>query len=174
MPRLLLHNGLMPKKQSPPPRRRVIPPSGVKLTLVNVQRDRALDREGLRSLVYQVLAEKGQTADVVVHFISRRRSAEINQQFLQHTGPTDIITFDYGSTDTHLAGELFICVSEAIRQAQEFGTGCSEELSRYVIHGLLHLRGMDDLEPGARRVMKREENRLVRRFASSAIVCQNS
>jgi probable rRNA maturation factor len=58
-------------------------------------------------------------------------------------------------------------VPEAVRQAAEFGTTWEAELLRYVIHGILHLRGYDDLEPAKRRVMKREENRLVRKLASS-------
>jgi len=100
----------------------------------------------------------------VVQFVSARRSTELNGKFLQHEGPTDIITFDYGSTSQRLCGELFICVAEAIRQAGEFDTTWEEELRRYVLHGLLHLRGFDDLDPAARRTMKREENRLMRRI----------
>lgn len=140
-------------------------PHAKRITLVNQQRDRSLDRLRILRLVEDVLAERGQTADVVIHWVSRNRSAELNQQFLQHEGPTDIITFDYGSTAERLQGELFICVAEAVRQAAEFRTNWDQELYRYVIHGLLHLRGFDDREPAARRVMKREENRLVRRFA---------
>jgi probable rRNA maturation factor len=136
----------------------------LRITLVNQQRDRSLDRPALRRLVESVLAERSQTADVVIHWVSRKRSAELNQQFLQHEGPTDIITFDYGSTADRLQGEMFICVAEAVRQAAEFRTDWRQELHRYVIHGLLHLRGFDDREPAVRRVMKREENRLVRRF----------
>jgi probable rRNA maturation factor len=139
-------------------------PNAVRITLVNRQRDRSLDRPRILQLAQDVLAERGQSADVVIHWVSRKRSAELNQQFLQHEGPTDIITFDYGSTADRLQGELFICVAEAVRQAAEFGTEWNQELHRYVIHGLLHLRGFDDREPAARRVMKREENRLVRRF----------
>ena len=111
-----------------------------------------------------VLAEAGLEAEVAIHFISARRSAEMNRQFLQHEGPTDILTFDQGSTAQRLRGELFVCVPEAIRQAREFGATAEAELLRYVVHGLLHLRGFDDVEAARRRVMKREENRLVRKL----------
>jgi probable rRNA maturation factor len=60
---------------------------------------------------------------------------------------------------------LFISVPDAVGQAAVYGTTPSLELLRYVVHGVLHLRGYDDLEPGLRRVMKREENRLVRRLS---------
>ena len=52
-----------------------------------------------------------------------------------------------------------------MKQAREFGTTWQSEVVRYVIHGLLHLRGHDDLKPAERRVMKREENRLLKRVA---------
>ncbi len=136
----------------------------VQLVISNRQRDRKVDTRALRSLVETVQAEAGQAAELGLHLVSARRSAELNQQFLGHEGPTDIITFDQGSTRDRLCGELFICVAEAIRQAREFGTTWDEEVRRYVIHGILHLRGLDDLEPAARRIMKREENRLVKRF----------
>lgn len=134
--------------------------------VVSRQRDQPGASRGLATLAREVLAGAGQTGDVVVHLISARRSAEMNAQFLQHEGPTDVITFDFGSTANHLQGEVFICVAEAERQASEFNTTWREELERYVVHGLLHLQGYDDRDPTSRRRMKREENRLVRAWAA--------
>jgi rRNA maturation RNase YbeY len=88
--------------------------------------------------------------------------ARVNWRFLQHEGSTDVITFDYGSTAERLHGECFICVADAVTQAEAFGTTWSDEVVRYVIHAILHLRGYDDLKPDVRRIMKREENRWVR------------
>lgn len=137
----------------------------VSIRVFNHQRDRRIVGTRLRQLVQAVLDEAGQGGELAVHLVSARRSAEFNQRYLNHDGPTDIITFDHGSTRSQLQGELFICVAEAVRQAVEFGTTWEEEIRRYVIHGLLHLRGFDDRTPEDRRRMKREENRLVRRLA---------
>ncbi len=137
------------------------------LAITNRQRDRKVDTRRVREVAAAVLAEAGQGAELGINFVSAKRSAEVNWQFLQHEGPTDIITFDYGSTPERLFGEMFICVPEAVRQAAEFGTTWEAELLRYVIHGILHLRGYDDLEPAKRRVMKREENRLVRKLVGN-------
>jgi probable rRNA maturation factor len=63
-------------------------------------------------------------------------------------------------------GDLVICLDEARRQARVFGTTWQAEVVRYLVHGLLHLRGHDDLEPDARRRMKRVEDRIVRRLAA--------
>jgi probable rRNA maturation factor len=64
-----------------------------------------------------------------------------------------------------LHGELFICLDDAVAQAREFRTTWQAELARYVIHGVLHLRGFDDTTPAARRKMKRAENALLRGLA---------
>jgi probable rRNA maturation factor len=99
--------------------------------------------------------------------------ATVNETHLNHDGSTDVITFDYGmDRDTpsgHLClrGELFICVDDAIEQAREFGTTWPSEVIRYVVHGLLHLHGYEDLKPVSRKIMKREENRLVKQLEQS-------
>jgi probable rRNA maturation factor len=100
------------------------------------------------------------------HLVDAPEMARVNETFLQHTGSTDVITFDHSETplrDTAmLHGEIFISIPDAVAQAREFGTTWHSELTRYVIHGLLHLRGFEDLQPKLRREMKREENRLLK------------
>ncbi len=59
-------------------------------------------------------------------------------------------------------GEIFISLDDAVTQASRFRTTWQAELIRYIIHGLLHLRGYDDRQPAARRRMRREEDRLLR------------
>ncbi len=73
-----------------------------------------------------------------------------------------------------LHGELFICVDDAVPQAKEFNTSWQSEVVRYIVHGILHLLGHDDLKPDLRRKMKREENRLVRRLARRFSLAQLS
>jgi len=107
--------------------------------------------------------------DLSIIIVRAPEMAHINQSFLQHEGSTDVITFDYAETGTRntqhatrsLHGELFICINDAIAQAREFRTTWQSELARYVIHGVLHLRGYDDIRAADRRKMKREETRLL-------------
>jgi probable rRNA maturation factor len=73
-----------------------------------------------------------------------------------------------------LHGELFVCVDEAVLQAKQFKTRWQSEIVRYIVHGVLHLRGHDDLEPDLRRKMKRAENRLVRALAKRFSLAQLS
>ena len=87
--------------------------------------------------------------------------AGLNEQFLDHIGPTDVITFDQNEDESRLQGEIYICPEVAISQAKEFRTSWQQEVVRYAIHGLLHLQGHDDRSVAARRKMKREEDRMV-------------
>jgi rRNA maturation RNase YbeY len=115
--------------------------------------------------------------ELAIILVNDRRMAALNEAHLAHPGPTDVITFDYadpaGGGPKRLHGDVFIGLDVARRQAKEFGTSWPEELVRYVVHGLLHLQGHDDLAPGPRRRMKRVENRIVRclaaRFAFSRL-----
>jgi probable rRNA maturation factor len=137
------------------------------LVLRNRQRAMRLNLTRLRETTRHLLErELGLAAYALgVHFVSERRMAEVNQQFLRHEGPTDVITFDHGAdAAAAVHGELFLCPAVARQQAGRFRATLEKELVRYLIHGVLHLRGFDDRTPAARRVMKREEARLLRRL----------
>jgi probable rRNA maturation factor len=101
--------------------------------------------------------------DLAIYIVNARTMTKLNEDYLHHEGSTDVITFDYTEPDRQkLAGELFICLDVAIVQAARFRTTWASELARYVVHGILHLCGHDDHDPAARRVMKRQEGRLLR------------
>ncbi|MEK7684591.1 MAG: rRNA maturation RNase YbeY [Verrucomicrobiota bacterium] len=140
------------------------------LSLRNRQRLRAVHLPLLRRIVGTLLAELLPTPrfELGIFLVNATEMARLNQQFLQQAGPTDVITFDYAdaSPDAQLHGDLFVCVEEAIRQARQFRTTWQAELVRYIVHGILHLQGYDDAAPSRRRVMKREEDRLLRRLAA--------
>jgi probable rRNA maturation factor len=102
--------------------------------------------------------------DLSILFVNETRMAQLNKTHLQHEGPTDIITVDY-CTPALLHGELVICPAVASKHAQKHRASLGRELARYIIHGVLHLRGFDDQTPAARRKMKREENRLLQKLA---------
>jgi probable rRNA maturation factor len=83
--------------------------------------------------------------------------AELHGQWLGDRAPTDVISFDLGEDPAGPAGEVYASVDCARRVAQEQGHDPGRELVLYVIHGVLHLCGYDDHEPGERRAMRRAE-----------------
>lgn len=136
------------------------------LLLKNRQKTRPLDLPALRRQTRQVLGElwPDGALEVCFHFVDPEEMARVNWDFLQHEGSTDVITFDL-TDDTPgavMAGEVFICVDDAVRQAKRFRTTWDQEVLRYVIHALLHLHGMDDHTDAGYRAMKREERRFLR------------
>ncbi|HVY70503.1 MAG TPA: rRNA maturation RNase YbeY [Verrucomicrobiae bacterium] len=153
-----------------------VPDSSRELVITNRQRSRAINTTLLRQVIRHLADQvwKLESFQLGFRLVTPDEMACVNETYLQHTGPTDVITFDHtdGANPQRLHGEVFICLAVAESQAREFRTTWQAELARYVIHGLLHLRGHDDLEPTARRAMKREENRLTRLVARQFALSQ--
>lgn len=82
---------------------------------------------------------------------------QTNREFLQHDYYTDIITFDY-STSRRISGDMVISLDTVRSNALQGGVGENDELCRVVIHGVLHLCGINDKGPGEREVMEQHEN----------------
>ena len=152
------------------------------IIIANRQRTKKISTRLLKQIVTELFAElKIETAELGISLVGAREMTLVNETFLQHEGSTDVITFDHQTPEPgtrnpepSLHGELFICVDEAILQAREFKTDWQSEVVRYVVHGVLHLIGYDDLKPALRRKMKREENRLVKKLAQTFSFAQLS
>ena len=86
---------------------------------------------------------------------------QMHKQYLNDDTYTDVITFNLGESGT-VEAELYISTDRARAHAADYKVSLPEELCRLVIHGMLHLAGLDDREPEDRRKMKALENRLVR------------
>ncbi len=96
--------------------------------------------------------------DVSYIFCSDEKILEINKAYLQHDYYTDIITFDY-TDENVISGDLFISLDTVESNAKEFNTDYLEELHRIIIHGILHLCGINDKGPGEREYMTECENK---------------
>ena len=97
------------------------------------------------------------TGDISYIFCSDEKILEINKQYLQHDYYTDIISFDY-TEGTKISGDLFISLDTVKSNSDMFGTNYVEELHRIIIHGVLHLCGINDKGPGEREIMTAKEN----------------
>ena len=82
---------------------------------------------------------------------------EVNREYLGHDYYTDIITFDYDESDT-LNGDLVISLDTVRTNAEKFHKDYNEELHRVIIHGILHLCGLNDKGPGERELMEAAED----------------
>jgi probable rRNA maturation factor len=161
------------------------------LLLRNRQRECRVDLRRLRRITHCLLTElvPADGFELAIHLIGPTEMTRLHETFLRQASPTDVLTFDYsepaGQADRRpsrrrvpvpagrkvargaipLRGEILICPNQAVRQARQFHTTWQSEIVRYVVHGVLHLLGYDDLEPAARTRMKRAESRLVGELA---------
>lgn len=90
-------------------------------------------------------------------FCNDDKIIEVNRQFLNHDYYTDIITFDY-THGRRVSGDMFISLDTVRTNAELVGTTYTSELQRVIVHGLLHLCGINDKGPGEREIMEQHEN----------------
>lgn len=95
--------------------------------------------------------------DVGYMFCSDERILEVNRQYLGHDYYTDIITFPYEESET-ISGDMFISLDTVRSNAEKFHKAYQEELHRVIIHGILHMTGINDKAPGEREIMEQNEN----------------
>lgn len=95
--------------------------------------------------------------ELSIIFCSDNYILDVNNKFLGHDYFTDIITFDYCEGDV-LSGDLFISVDTVRENAMEYGTEFDNELSRVIVHGLLHLIGYDDHTEDEKKLMRKKED----------------
>lgn len=119
---------------------------------------RAIKKRETTDWIRRVASEYGKKCgDIAYIFCSDEKILEVNKAYLQHDYYTDVITFDYTEGDK-ISGDIFISVDTVRSNAEQFGTDYDEELHRIIIHGVLHLCGINDKGPGEREIMTRHEN----------------
>lgn len=98
--------------------------------------------------------------DIEISVLGSRAMAKVHRDFLDITGATDVITFPYG--------EILVCAHVARLRAPEFGHSTTQELALYIIHGLLHLSGLDDTTPVEAKKMARRQHEILKLALSEA------
>ncbi len=118
----------------------------------------AIDQERTSRWVGMVARNHGRLAgDINYVFVNEDRILEVNRQFLTHDYYTDIITFDYTEQDV-ISGDLYISLDTVRTNADMLHQPYERELQRVIIHGVLHLCGINDKGPGEREIMEAAEN----------------
>lgn len=122
-------------------------------------------RRDTSAWIKQVAASYGKTVGSIAYiFCNDDKILEVNRQYLQHDYYTDIITFDYCEDEEQMghkntiSGDLFISLDTVRTNAEQQATTYEEELHRVIIHGVLHLVGINDKGPGEREIMEAAEN----------------
>ena len=119
-----------------------------------------LDRKAVRAWITAVAAtyDGRKVGNLNYIFCNDDRILEVNKEFLGHDYYTDIITFDYSEPGL-VSGDMFISIETVETNSFKFHTSYDKELMRVIIHGVLHLCGINDKGPGERAVMEAAEER---------------
>lgn len=155
----------------------------VHVSLFNEQEDLSIDSSSVASVVRLVLKEQGCTTDEVsVYFVSVEEISHLHALHFDDPSPTDCITFPLNQEEQvgeRILGEIFICPKVAIDYAlsaekeastQDFYT----ELTLYLVHGLLHLLGFDDIDESDRLQMRFEERSMMEKLEAKKILLKPS
>ena len=105
-----------------------------------------------------VASYKRRLGDIGYMFVDDEKILEVNREYLGHDYYTDVITFDYNEDDV-VSGDIVISLDTVRSNAELFGKEYDDELHRVIIHGILHLCGINDKGPGEREIMEAAENR---------------
>ena len=118
----------------------------------------AIRRRDTSAWVKAVAASYGKKVGEIAYiFVDDEEILRVNREYLQHDYYTDIITFDYTEGNT-ISGDLFISLDTVRTNAEQFDKPYDEELHRVIIHGILHLCGINDKGPGEREIMEKNED----------------
>lgn len=119
----------------------------------------AIKKRATNAWIKAVAASYGRKVGEIGYlFVNDEKILEVNREYLNHDYYTDIITFDYDEDDT-ISGDLVISLDTVRSNAELFGKTYKEELYRVIIHGILHLCGINDKGPGEREMMEAAENK---------------
>lgn len=114
---------------------------------------------------------RGEDTELSVVFLGPRRMQELNRTFLDHDWVTDVIAFNLDGEGLNwpqpTAGEVIVCPKMAVENGVRFGTTPVREIVLYMVHGLLHLAGMDDSTDEGRRRMDSEQGRILAKLEQS-------
>lgn len=131
------------------------------------------DKRKIVSWIEKVAQNHGRRVGRIAYiFTDDENILRVNREFLKHDYYTDIITFDY-SRRKLVSGDLFISLDTVRSNADQINVPYHQELMRVIIHGVLHLCGINDKGPGEREIMEAHENEALALVDDSCTVFEN-
>ncbi len=129
----------------------------------NSQKNLSFSLPTLRKMLPFLLEKlRVHTDELSLHFVSKKKMGQVHEEFFSDPSPTDCMSFPIDAPSEsrnshHVLGEIFVCPQVAVEYALENDLDPHEELTLYIIHGLLHLIGYDDIKENDREKMREAE-----------------
>jgi probable rRNA maturation factor len=130
----------------------------------------------VEALAEFVLREEGASEkELSVLFVDDAEITKLNARHLGRTCPTDVLAFPMGeegevAVHTELLGDVVVSPERAVCYAKQHGLKLEAELSLYLIHGILHLLGYDDVTASRKRKMRKRERELLSEAAKKSLL----
>lgn len=135
----------------------------INIEIFNSSSRKFLPNNKVKKLLECALKTEGVAdAGINVVYVGDDESHRLNNQYLRHDYPTDVIAFDLG--DEFLEGDIYVNIDRAAQQAEEYKVSLANEIMRLALHGALHLAGHDDATPGQREDMHELENKYLENY----------
>jgi probable rRNA maturation factor len=136
----------------------------VRIEVFNNQTSQALSLRAVKALVKAVIAFEGQSCDeVTLHFVETDEICRLHEQFFGDPSTTDCISFPMDDCEDGIGpcvlGEVFVCPATAVEYAKTHHGDSNHECTLYIVHGLLHLMGYDDIDDADIVEMRAAEER---------------
>ncbi|MBA3602269.1 MAG: rRNA maturation RNase YbeY [Parachlamydiaceae bacterium] len=128
----------------------------------NTQKRYPIDIKAVEVLTKEVIRAQGHTChEVTVHFVGTKRICSLHAEYFDDPSVTDCISFPIDSecgSPYSVLGEVFVCPEIAFDYVKKHGGVLYEEITLYVVHGLMHLLGFDDIAEGDCIKMREREH----------------
>ncbi len=135
----------------------------VQINVKNRQSVYSLPTLLVKRVVKSVIEFEGQDCDEVsIFFVSTLAISKLHKQFFDDPTPTDCISFPIDISESfgyRVLGDVFVCPETAVKYVEEHGGNIEREMILYIVHGLLHLMGYDDIDVKDRKAMRLAEKR---------------
>ena len=126
-------------------------------------------RESISLIRKVTTSQSHKVGEIGYMFVDDEKILEVNNEYLGHDYYTDVITFDYDEDDV-INGDIVISLDTVRTNAEQFGKTYDDELHRVIIHGILHLCGINDKGPGEREIMEENENKALALLEGASIL----
>lgn len=148
----------------------------MKISVTNRQKDVRISTPSVKRAFIEAASLYNLEFDEAgVHFVTEKRICELHDQFFDDPSPTDCITCPIDMDDVpgyKYLGDVFVCPKAAFDHVPAEDKALHEEVTLYVIHGLLHLLGYDDMNESDQKIMRQEEARIMAHLKSKNLLIQ--
>lgn len=137
----------------------------MKIYINNLQRSISIDKHRITKIAQYILRLLNKRQDLSVAFVDDKRIAKLNAKFRGENRPTDVLAF--GMYKANLLGDVVISTDAAKRQAPMYNSTIDEEITLYLLHGILHLAGFNDEKPKDRKKMEAKQEKIFKTLISA-------